>query len=56
VLDNADDGDALVSAIESLRDSGAREAMRGKCLALRPRLAYETHLRTLLTIYGHPSD
>jgi UDP-glucose:(heptosyl)LPS alpha-1,3-glucosyltransferase len=51
VLDGADDGEGLIAAIASLCDERARAVMREKCLALRPRLAYETHLRTLLDTY-----
>jgi hypothetical protein len=33
-------------------DPALRARMRAACLALRPRLSYETHLDELLQIYG----
>ena len=56
VLADADDSEALVAAITSMCDDTTRRSMRERCLALRPRLAYETHLRTLLAIYGRASS
>jgi UDP-glucose:(heptosyl)LPS alpha-1,3-glucosyltransferase len=55
VLDSADDAEGLVAAITSLCDGTTRRSMRERCLALRPRLAYETHLQTLLAIHGRAS-
>jgi UDP-glucose:(heptosyl)LPS alpha-1,3-glucosyltransferase len=51
VLDSADEGEALVAAMTLLCDDRTRGVMREKCLALRPRLAYGTHLRRLLEVY-----
>jgi UDP-glucose:(heptosyl)LPS alpha-1,3-glucosyltransferase len=51
VLDSADDHPALVAAVRALLDPATRARMRAACLALRPRLAYEHHLDTLLSIY-----
>ena len=51
VLDDPADVDALTSAIRRLLDAGARRRMSQACLELRPVLAYERHLRTLLRIY-----
>jgi UDP-glucose:(heptosyl)LPS alpha-1,3-glucosyltransferase len=51
VLDSADDQPALVAAVRAMLDPAARDRMRAACLALRPRLAYEHHLDTLLSIY-----
>jgi UDP-glucose:(heptosyl)LPS alpha-1,3-glucosyltransferase len=51
VLERADDYKGLVSAMHAMCDDAAREGMREACLALRPKLAYGTHLDTLLRIY-----
>jgi UDP-glucose:(heptosyl)LPS alpha-1,3-glucosyltransferase len=52
VLDDPRDVDALALAIRDLLDRGLRFRMSQECLALRPQLAYERHLRTLLDIYA----
>ncbi len=51
VLDDPADVPRLASAIRSLLDEGARKTMAASCLALRPRLAYGTHLDALCEIY-----
>lgn len=52
VLDSADDRTGLAGAMRALSNSQARARMSDACLALRPRLAYQSHLRTLLSIYS----
>jgi UDP-glucose:(heptosyl)LPS alpha-1,3-glucosyltransferase len=51
VLESADDAEGLVRAMGAMVDEGRRARMREACLGLRPRLAYEAHLRGLLEIY-----
>jgi hypothetical protein len=52
VLESADDREGLVAAMRALCDQAVRARMRGNCLALRPKLAYGTHLDALLEIYA----
>jgi UDP-glucose:(heptosyl)LPS alpha-1,3-glucosyltransferase len=56
VLPSADDREGLVRAMRAMNDTGARARMRAACLALRPALAYETHLQTLLNVYGRVAE
>jgi UDP-glucose:(heptosyl)LPS alpha-1,3-glucosyltransferase len=51
VLESADDADGLAAAMRALCDDATRARMREACLRLRPRLAYDAHLDTLLGIY-----
>jgi UDP-glucose:(heptosyl)LPS alpha-1,3-glucosyltransferase len=51
VLDSADDIDGLATAMRALCDNATRKRMSEACLALRPKLAYGTHLDTLMRIY-----
>src|SRR5206468_12825605 len=51
VLDDPSEVDGLASAMRGLLDAGVRRRMSQACLELRPKLAYERHLRTLLRIY-----
>jgi UDP-glucose:(heptosyl)LPS alpha-1,3-glucosyltransferase len=51
VINSADDQDALVHAMDELCNSGLRERMRRACLALRPKLSYDTHIATLEGVY-----
>ena len=51
VLDDPLDVPALSAAMRSLLDDAERSRMAEACLALRPRLEYDQHLRTLLGIY-----
>lgn len=51
VIARPDDVDALANAMRQLADRERRERMSAACLQLRPRLAYEHHLRTALDIY-----
>lgn len=43
----------LAQSMRDLLDDGRRHAMRQACLALRPTLAYSTHLDRLLQIYAN---
>jgi UDP-glucose:(heptosyl)LPS alpha-1,3-glucosyltransferase len=52
VLNTADDLAGLTRDMRELCDRATRERMRAACLELRPRLAYETHLSTLESIYA----
>ncbi|MEX2152791.1 MAG: glycosyltransferase family 4 protein [Gemmatimonadaceae bacterium] len=52
VLDDPADVDALTDAMRRMLDPELRSRMSHACLELRPKLAYENHLRTLLGIYG----
>ncbi|HLL90443.1 MAG TPA: glycosyltransferase family 4 protein [Tepidisphaeraceae bacterium] len=51
VLDDPNDLDALAGAMRKLMDPELRAQMREACLALRPRLSYETHLDDLTRVY-----
>jgi UDP-glucose:(heptosyl)LPS alpha-1,3-glucosyltransferase len=51
VLKSADDAEGLTRAMRAMADDAARARMREACLALRPQLAYETHVNRLTTIY-----
>lgn len=51
VLESADDALGLERAMRAMCDHEARGRMREACLALRPRLAYDAHLDTLIGIY-----
>lgn len=51
VLDDPADVDALAGAMRRMADAELRGRMAKACLELRPKLAYENHLRTLLGIY-----
>ncbi len=51
VLGDPGDVAALAEAMRRLLDPALRRRMSQACLGLRPRLAYEHHLRTLLGIY-----
>jgi UDP-glucose:(heptosyl)LPS alpha-1,3-glucosyltransferase len=51
VLESADDIEGLTRAMRDLCDPATRQRMREACLRLRTRLAYETHLTTLESIY-----
>jgi UDP-glucose:(heptosyl)LPS alpha-1,3-glucosyltransferase len=52
VLEDPKDVSALADAMQRLSDHKVRADMREACIALRPQLSYETHLDTLLSIYG----
>jgi len=52
VLDDPANVDALADAMGRMLDPELRRRMAQACLELRPKLAYENHLRTLLEIYG----
>jgi len=52
VLRDADDREGLVAAMRAMTDDATRTRMRSACLALRPKLAYEHHVATLLDVYG----
>jgi UDP-glucose:(heptosyl)LPS alpha-1,3-glucosyltransferase len=51
VLDRPGDCAALVEAWGALLDPQKRQAMSDAAFALRPRLAYERHLQTLMALY-----
>ncbi len=51
VLPTATDIPSLAAAMQKWADPAARASAREACLALRPRLSYETHLDELLAIY-----
>jgi UDP-glucose:(heptosyl)LPS alpha-1,3-glucosyltransferase len=51
ILDSADDVDGLAVAMRSMCDAANRKRMSEACLALRPKLAYDAHLDTLMRIY-----
>ena len=51
VLESADDAEGLVGAMRAMCDHERRGRMREACLALRPKLAYDAHLDTLIEIY-----
>jgi UDP-glucose:(heptosyl)LPS alpha-1,3-glucosyltransferase len=51
VLVSADDRAGLINAMRTLCDPEARGRMHAACVALRPQLAYETHIDRLLRIY-----
>ena len=51
VLDNAADIRGLATGMLSLADAETRLMMSNACLALRPKLSYDTHLATLEEIY-----
>jgi UDP-glucose:(heptosyl)LPS alpha-1,3-glucosyltransferase len=51
VLDNPTDVASLASAMEAMTDDSRRRGMAAAALALRPALAYQRHLDTLLSIY-----
>ena len=51
VLDDPNDVSALADRMKKLLDPELRSRMSAACLALRPKLAYEHHLSTLLSIY-----
>ena len=55
VLDDPADVGALADAMRLMLDSEVRRRMSKACLELRPKLAYENHLRTLLGIYEQTS-
>lgn len=51
VLDDPNDVNALADRMTKLLDPDLRARMSAACLELRPKLAYEHHLATLLSIY-----
>jgi UDP-glucose:(heptosyl)LPS alpha-1,3-glucosyltransferase len=51
VLSSADDHEGLVAAMQALCDQKTQARMRTNCLALRPKLAYDTHMDALLRVY-----
>jgi UDP-glucose:(heptosyl)LPS alpha-1,3-glucosyltransferase len=51
VLESADDARGLAAAMREMCDDAARGRMREACLALRPKLAYDAHLDTLIGVY-----
>ncbi len=51
IIDSQADDAALADRMKQLLDQGNRERMARACLALRPKLSYETHLNDLLGIY-----
>ena len=51
VLDNPGDVEALARAMVVMTDDERRRAMAAAALTLRPELAYQRHLDTLLSIY-----
>jgi UDP-glucose:(heptosyl)LPS alpha-1,3-glucosyltransferase len=51
ILSSADDMPALARAMQDCCDASRRQIMSQACLALRPKLSYETHLDTLEAIY-----
>jgi UDP-glucose:(heptosyl)LPS alpha-1,3-glucosyltransferase len=52
VLNDPEDVDALAGAMRKMLDPAARQRMSEACLALRPMLSYEHHLKELLKIYA----
>lgn len=52
ILDDPSDVTALADRMKKLLDPDVRAAMSAACLELRPKLAYEHHLSTLLSIYS----
>ncbi|HYE20423.1 MAG TPA: glycosyltransferase family 4 protein [Tepidisphaeraceae bacterium] len=52
VLDSAADVRGLATAMTALADPDTRLLMSNACLALRPRLSYDTHLETVEGIYA----
>jgi len=52
VLKDPSDLAALSDAMRTLLDDGRRRDMSKACLALRPELSYEHHLRELLRVYA----
>lgn len=53
ILPDPSDVSALAAALRAMLDPAARRRMRDACLALRPRLSQEEHLRRLLEAYEH---
>jgi UDP-glucose:(heptosyl)LPS alpha-1,3-glucosyltransferase len=53
VLDDPNDINALADRMRRLLDPALRARMSQACITLRPQLAYEHHLATLLDIYAH---
>jgi UDP-glucose:(heptosyl)LPS alpha-1,3-glucosyltransferase len=51
VLESADNAEGLVAAMRAMCDEATRTRMGEACLALRPRLAYDAHLDTLIGVY-----
>lgn len=51
VLEDAGDVAGLAAAMRELMDGRHRRQMAAECLALRPMLSYEHHLKQLLAIY-----
>ncbi|MBC8108482.1 MAG: glycosyltransferase family 4 protein [Anaerolineae bacterium] len=51
VLDDPDDVKALADRMKRMLDPHLRAQMSAACLELRPKLAYEHHLASLLSIY-----
>jgi UDP-glucose:(heptosyl)LPS alpha-1,3-glucosyltransferase len=51
VLKDPADGESLAAAMRELLDARRRSEMSKACLALRPALSYEHHLRDLMQIY-----
>jgi UDP-glucose:(heptosyl)LPS alpha-1,3-glucosyltransferase len=52
VLDDADNVAQLAGAMTKLMSDAERAAMRQACLALRDKLSYQTHIQSLIEIYG----
>lgn len=51
ILDQANDTKLLAARMKALLDASKRAEMSAACLALRPKLAFENHLQSLLAIY-----
>jgi UDP-glucose:(heptosyl)LPS alpha-1,3-glucosyltransferase len=51
IIDSQEDHAQLAECMKMMLDSATRAQMSAACLALRPGLAYERHLETLLAIY-----
>jgi UDP-glucose:(heptosyl)LPS alpha-1,3-glucosyltransferase len=56
ILDDPNDVPALEAAMRKMLDPLRREQMRQACLALRPKLSFEHHVETLLSIYRDVSS
>jgi UDP-glucose:(heptosyl)LPS alpha-1,3-glucosyltransferase len=51
VLDDPSDVQSLADRMTRMLDPALRAHMSAACIALRPKLAYEHHLDTLMNIY-----
>jgi len=51
VLNDPSDVGALAEAMRKMMDAGFRKSAREACLALRPKLSFDTHVARLEEIY-----